>query len=239
MPWSRPAARMREFVLALRAIWSAGKAVTRSRSPASSTRTTLMTPFFSPAAHLFGPPPVFLAGVGERMTEVAGEVCDGFLVHPFTTRAYFDEVTRPALLRGRELAGISNLDGFIVAGPTFVVTGRDEQELARRSGGRRSRSRSTHPPPRTAACWSCTTAPDLGPELTKRSKEGRWSELADLIDDELLREFAVVGEPAAVGEAVAARWGDVYDRVSLYANYRIDHGVALEVGAAIRAVQSR
>jgi hypothetical protein len=70
--------------------------------------------------------------------------------------------------------------------------------------------------------------------LTTRSKEGRWSELADLIDDELLHEFAVVGEPDAVGAEVATRWGDVYDRVSLYTNYRIDHEVALQVGAALR-----
>ena len=77
--------------------------------------------------------------------------------------------------------------------------------------------------------------PDLGPELTQRSKEGRWSELGDLIDDELLGEFAVVGEPAAVGAAVVARWGDVYQRLSLYTNYRIDHAVALEVCSAIRS----
>jgi probable F420-dependent oxidoreductase len=234
MPWSRPAARMREFVLALRALWSAWHDGERLAFDGEFYTHTLMTPFFSPEAHSFGPPPVFLAGVGERMTEVAGEVCDGFFVHPFTTRAYFDEVTRPALMRGRHAAGASDLDGFVVAGPTFVVTGRDEQELADALRGTKEQIAFYASTPSYRAVLELHDRPELGPELTKRSKEGRWSELADLIDDELLHEFAVVGEPAAVGKAVVARWGDVYDRVSLYTNYRIDHGVALEVCAAIR-----
>ena len=101
MPWSRPAARMREFVLALRAIWSCWHDGRPLAFDGEFYRHDLMTPFFSPDRQEFGPPPVYLAGVGPRMTEVAAEVCDGFFLHPFTTRAYFDAVTRPALLRGR------------------------------------------------------------------------------------------------------------------------------------------
>jgi len=235
MPWSRPAARMREFVLALRAIWDAWEGNAPLAFDGEFYTHTLMTPFFSPEAHSYGPPPVFLAGVGERMTEVAGEVGDGFFVHPFTTRAYFDEVTRPALMRGRELAGASGLDEFTVAGPTFVATGRDETELADAVRGTKAQIAFYASTPSYRGVLELHDREELGPELTKRSKEGRWSDLADLIDDELLREFAVVGEPDALGAAVVARWGDVYDRVSLYTNYRIDHAVALQVAAAMRA----
>ena len=238
MPWSRPAARMREFVLALRAIWDTWQGKGRLAFDGDFYTHTLMTPFFSPEAHPYGPPPVFLAGVGERMTEVAGEVGDGFFVHPFTTRAYFDEVTRPALVRGRMLAGTSALDGFTIAGPTFVATGRDEDELSEAVRGTRAQIAFYASTPAYRAVLELHGRGELGPELTKRSKEGRWPELGDLVDDELLHEFAVVGEPEAVGAGVAERWGDVYDRVSLYTNYRIDHDVALRVGAALRAASA-
>ena len=91
---------MREYVLALKAIWAAWQEQGRLDFAGDFYTHTLMTPFFAPEPHPFGPPPVFLAGVGPRMTEVAGEVCDGFFFHPFTTERYMDEVTLPALRRG-------------------------------------------------------------------------------------------------------------------------------------------
>jgi len=127
MPWSHPAARMREFVLGMRAIWATWQDGVKLDFQGEFYTHTLMTPFFSPEPHDFGPPPVYLAGVGERMTEVAGEVCDGFFVHPFTTRRYMDEVTLPALERGRAK---SDRPDFVVNGPSFVAIGRDETELA-------------------------------------------------------------------------------------------------------------
>src|SRR4051794_3144251 len=129
MPWSHPAPRMREFVLALRAIWASWQDGTKLDFRGDFYTHTLMTPFFAPPPHEYGPPPVFVAGVGELMTEAAGEVADGFFVHPFGTTRYFDEVTRPALERGRAKAGAS-LDGFDICGPSFVTVGRDEAEMA-------------------------------------------------------------------------------------------------------------
>ena len=130
MPWSEPAVRMREYVLALKAIWAAWQEQSRLDFAGDFYTHTLMTPFFAPEPHPFGPPPVFLAGVGPRMTEVAGEVCDGFFFHPFTTERYMDEITLPALRRGRASAGLDDLDGFALAGPAFTCVGRDEAELA-------------------------------------------------------------------------------------------------------------
>ena len=100
MPWSHPAPRMREFVLAMRAIWSAWNDGTKLSFRGEFYQHTLMTPFFSPPPAPGGAPRVFLAAVGEAMTTVAGEVADGLLVHAFSTERYLREVTLPALSRG-------------------------------------------------------------------------------------------------------------------------------------------
>src|SRR4051794_35631537 len=136
MPWSHPAARMREFVLAMRAIWACWSDNTKLDFRGDFYTHTLMTPFFNPGPNPYGPPKVYLAGVGELMTEVAGEVCDGFICHGFTTERYLREVTLPALARGREKAG-KTLEGFDIAGPSFVVTGADEEQMAKAAAGTR------------------------------------------------------------------------------------------------------
>jgi probable F420-dependent oxidoreductase len=235
MTWSSPAARMHEYVLALRAIWGAWEGGTGLTFEGEFYKHTLMTPAFSPEAHSYGAPQVYLAGVGERMTQIAGEVAEGFFIHPFTSRAYFDTVTRPALLRGRKAVGLDDLHDFTIAGATFVVTGRDESELARAVQGTKEQIAFYASTPSYRGVLELHGRSELGPELTRRTRQGRWGDLAELIDDEFLRELAIVGEPAAIGADLAARWGDVYDRLSLYTNYRIDHDVALQVVAGIRA----
>src|SRR4051794_12270325 len=114
MPWSHPAPRMREYILALHAIWDAWHDGTPLKFEGEYYTHTLMTPFFDPGPSTFGKPKLFLAGVGDLMTEVAGEVADGFLCHGFTTERYLREVTMPALRKGRATAG-KELDGFEVS----------------------------------------------------------------------------------------------------------------------------
>src|SRR3974390_595863 len=127
MPWSHPAARMREFVLAMRAIWSAWHDGTKLAFRGDFYTHTLMPPFFDAGPNPYGAPKVFLAAVGERMTEVAGEVADGLLAHGFTTARYMRDVTMPALERGLERSGRSRRD---VEGsyPAMIVSGTTQQE---------------------------------------------------------------------------------------------------------------
>ena len=125
MSWSKPVARMREFVLALHAIWECWRDGTRLAFDGEFYTHTLMTPMFVPQPHPHGHPKVFVAAVGDRMTEMCGEVADGLIAHAFSTQRYFREVTIPTLTRGIERAGRQRRD-VEVASPLFVVTGRDE-----------------------------------------------------------------------------------------------------------------
>jgi probable F420-dependent oxidoreductase len=234
MPWSQPARRMRELILATRAIWRSWQNGTRLDFRGDFYSHTLMTPFFSPPPHEWGPPPVFLAGVGERMTEVAGEVADGFFVHPFTTDRYLREVTIPALARGRARAETTGLDGLVLCGPVFACAGRDEVELAAAVAGTRKQIAFYGSTPAYRGVLELHGWGDVQPELTRLSKEGRWADMGDVIDDELLHAFAVVGDPDAVATGLRERYEGVLDRITLYTTYEHGDALAPEVLAALR-----
>jgi probable F420-dependent oxidoreductase len=234
MPWSSPAARMREMILAIRAIWESWNGGTKLDFRGDFYSHTLMTPFFNPGPNPHGDARIFLAGVGELMTQVAGEVADGFLCHGFTTRQYLDEVTLPNLAKGRAKAGKA-MEGFQLAGPMFVVTGTDEAEMAEAAKGVKGQiafygSTPAYRPVLDLHGWG-----DLQEELNRLSKEGRWAEMGDLIDDDMLATFAVVAPLDEVADALKERWGDVLDRLSFYAPYDTDGAQWDEVIADLKA----
>ncbi len=223
MEWSKPAARMREMVLAIRAIWDAWATDERLDFRGDFYTHTLMTPFFNPGPNPYGNPRIFLAGVGELMTEVAGEVCDGFICHGFTTERYLREVTIPALDRGRAKAGkpsLADSDDFEIVGPSFVVTGNSADDIAAASQGTRQQisfygSTPAYRPVLDLHGWG-----GLQDELNTMSKQGKWNEMADLVDDEILNTFAVVGEPETIAPELKTRFSDVVQRISFYAPYK-------------------
>jgi probable F420-dependent oxidoreductase len=215
MPWSKPAARMREYVSAMRAIWASWHEGTKLDFRGDFYSHTLMTPFFNPGPNPHGTPKVFLAGVGELMTEVAGEVCDGFICHAFTTERYFREVTLPALERGRAKAG-KTMEGFEISGPSFVVSGVTEEEMARVAQGTREQIAFYGSTPAYQGVLDMHGWGDLHTELNALSKQGKWKEMGELIDDEVLHTFAVVGEPEEIAPQLLARYGDAVDRMSFY-----------------------
>jgi probable F420-dependent oxidoreductase len=139
MPWSSPAARMREYILALRAIWANWHEQQPLQFTGKFYTHTLMTPFFTPTDTEYGAPKVFLAAVGPRMTEVAGEVADGMIVHAFTTEQYLRETTLPALEKGWAKAGKKRED-FEIMYPLFVVTGATEEAMQAASVATRRQS---------------------------------------------------------------------------------------------------
>jgi probable F420-dependent oxidoreductase len=221
MPWSHPAPRMREFVLAMRAVWACWNDGTKLDFAGEFYTHTLMNPFFNPGPNPYGTPKVFLAAVGELMTEVAGEVADGLLVHGFTTERYLREVTLPALDRGLAKSGRSR-DQVQVAYPGFVVTGVDEGSTEAARGAVKAQiafygSTPAYKPVLELHGWG-----DLHPELNTLSKKGEWGTMAGLIDDEVLDAFAVVAPVDEVAAGVRGRFGDIVDRFSFYAPFPMD-----------------
>lgn len=213
MPWSNPAARMREFILAMRAIWANWYDGQPLEFTGKFYTHTLMTPFFTPTNKEFGAPRVFLAAVGPRMTEVAGEVADGIIVHAFTTEKYLREVTIPAIERGLEKSGRSRED-FEISYPCFVITGRDEKELAEAKVATKRQIAFYGSTPAYKPVLESIGVGELQGELNIMSKQGRWAEMGTLIDDDMMSAFAVEGEPDAIAENILSRYGDIIDRTS-------------------------
>jgi probable F420-dependent oxidoreductase len=232
MPWDRPAARMEEFIAAVRAIWACWSDGSRLAFRGEFYQHTLMTDFFNPGRNPHGNPPILLAAVGQRMTEVAGRIADGMLCHSFTTESYLRERTLPALRQAR-----GTLDGFTLSLPVFVVLGHDE---ASRAAAARSvcaqiafyGSTPAYRPVLDLHGWG-----GLHEQLNRLSRLQAWAEMGDLIDDTVLDAFAISGQPAEVAASLLARFGDVIDRVSLYTPYQPDPALVAATTEALRAHQ--
>ena len=228
MPWSHPAPRMREMVLAIRAIWKSWETGEKLDFRGEFYTHTLMTPFFNPGPNQYGNPKILLAGVGEHMTEVAGEVADGFLVHGFTTERYLREVSLPALERGASKGGKTRAD-LTVSYPGFVVTGTDDESTAKADQAVRQQiafygSTPAYRPVLELHGWG-----ELQSELNTLSKRGEWVKMGELISDEVLEAFAVVCPLEKVASEVRARYEGLVDRFSFYAPYKVDPGLWKDV----------
>ena len=203
---------MREFVLAMRAIWSCWYEGTPLDFRGDFYTHTLMTPMFTPTNNPYGPPKVVVAAVGPKMTEVVGEVADGMLVHAFTTEKYVREVTLPALEKGLANSGRDRA-ALELCLPAFIVTGQDEKrwEAARQATAKQIAFYGSTPayrPVLEVHGWG-----DLQSELNTLSKRGEWDSMGERVGDDILEQFAVVAEPAKVASALRTRWGGLVDRM--------------------------
>lgn len=224
MDWSHPAARMREMVLAIRAIWETWLSGSQLQFRGEFYTHTLMTPFFAPDRSdnsEWGAPRIFLAAVGELMTEVAGEVCDGFICHGFTTERYLREITIPALRRGRAKVG-KTMDGFEIIGPSFVVTGTSASQMTEAINATKQQIAFYGSTPAYSGVLELHGWNEVHGQLNALSKQGKWEAMGELISDEMLSTFAVVGEPEQIAPELHKRYGDVIQRISFYAPYKSD-----------------
>lgn len=210
MPWSQPAARMRELMCAIRAIWDCWYEGKPLDFRGEFYTHTLMTPMFTPTDTRYGPPRIMLAAVGPLMTQVAGEVADGLVAHGFTTRRYFEQVTLPVIEKALVERGRERRDFEIVC-PVFVVSGSDEEsfENSRRMARQQLAFYGSTPAYRSVLelhGWG-----ELQSELNTLSKQGKWVEMGTLISDEMLETFAIVAEPASVASNLCERYGKLID----------------------------
>jgi probable F420-dependent oxidoreductase len=233
MPWSRPVARMREFVIALREIWSCWQDGSKLRFDGDFYTHKLMTPMFTPEPQPHGLPKVFVAAVGDAMTEMCGEVADGMLAHAFTTKRYFREVTMPALQRGMERSGRTRSE-FQLSAPVFVVTGEDDAALDAAAAGTRKQIAFYGSTPAYRKVLDLHGWGGLHTELHRLSLAGEWDTMGTLVDDEILATFAVVAPIDKLAQAIRDRCDGVIDRVLIGFPSAIDESTVTAVVEDLR-----
>jgi probable F420-dependent oxidoreductase len=231
--FDRPIARMREMIAAVRAIFANWETGDPLDFRGEFTSHTLMPPIFNPGPHPFGMPPIAIGGLGPQMVRLAAEVADGLLVMPFNTARHFRERTLPAVEEGLARAGRERSD-LTVTGEVIVCCGRDEDELeAARLAGRWLLSfygsTPAYRPVLEVEGWE-----DLQQELNMLSKSGRWEEMPNMIEDDMLTSLAVVGSPKEVADQVADRFAGEVDRVGFYTPYDISDSTLVELVDALR-----
>ena len=212
MDWTPPAPRMREYVMALRAIWDSWQNQTKLDFHGEHYHFNLMPPVFSPGPIEHPDVKVYISAVNPNMLAVAGEVCDGVLLHTFNTPEYAKKVVFPNLERGASKAG-RTLKDLEISGGGFIVTGATDEELEANSRSTKNRiafyaSTRSYAPVMHAHGWN-----DTAEKLYRMSVDGKWAQMGGEITDEMLGAFAVVGYHDDIVEQVKARYGAYADSV--------------------------
>ena len=229
MPWGKPAARMREYVAALRAIWASWQEGTRLNFRGDFYTHTLMTPMFNPGPLRVARPRIQLAAVGPLMLTVAAQVSDGLIVHPFTTDGYLAAVIEPLVAQH-----VPVRSEFELIGQVLVAAGRDERELLGAVGAVKSQLAFYGSTPAYRAVFDHHGLGALGEELHGLSRRGEWAAMAGLIDDATFDLFAVRGTPEEAGAELVRRYAGRFDRLSPTLLGSADPQVAARVLAAAR-----
>jgi probable F420-dependent oxidoreductase len=207
MPWSSPAKRMGEMVAAIKAIWNAWQFQEPLNFRGEFYSHTLMTPFFNPGENPFGIPKILMAAVGPLMLKAAAENADGIIVHPFHSAKSFHELTLPALGNRFQDNNFDIVIGLIVG----LGTTQDEIDQAKLScASQISFYGST---PAYKGMLEVHGFEDLHLELNRLSKQGEWIKMREIIPDEVLQEFAIIGTPVEVGKELLSRYDAKIARV--------------------------
>ncbi len=238
VPWIAPAARMGEYVEAVRAIFHAWQTGEKLSYQGKHYQFSLMTPEFSPGPQDVPAPPISIAAVGPVMLRTAARLCDGVRLHGFATRRYLEDVVRPMLTEELDRAGKS-WEGFEVSGGGFVVTGPDEAAVARAAEGIRYRVAFYGSTPAYRSVFELHGIGELGDRLNQMSRRGEWSEMARQIDDDVLDLFVARATYDRLPEAVEKRFGGVVDSVSFEFLPDDPPELRRDVVAAVRRIPHR
>ncbi len=210
----KPAPQLREYIEAMRAVWDCWQNGTPLAYEGEYYKLSLMTPFFNPGPIRHPDIPVYIAGVGPYLSALAGELCDGFHVHPFHTVPYLDEVVIPNMDKAARRAGRSVADVEMVT-TVFIMTGNTEEEIEQAKSAVRQQvsfyaSTPSYRSVLEASNW------DFGPELSAMSKRGEWDKMVDVVPDEALQQVGVIAPIDGLADAIKTRYGDRVQRVGFY-----------------------
>ncbi|NUQ38252.1 MAG: TIGR03617 family F420-dependent LLM class oxidoreductase [Caldilineales bacterium] len=215
MPWDSPAARLREYILALRHIWQAWQQGEKLNFRGEFYKFTLMTPFFSPGPIAHPQIPIYIAGVNQKLCELAGELSDGFHVHPFHTEAYLRQCVRPWAQAGAARAG-RDLAEVTFSASVFAVAGDDAEEQARNREAVRQQISFYASTPTYHTLFDFHGWGDLSAQLGRLAARQRWEEMPALISDEIIDAVAITGAWEEIGPRIRQRYAGLLDRVTLY-----------------------
>jgi probable F420-dependent oxidoreductase len=217
--WEAPGRKLREMILALRAIWDCWQNGSKLNFTGEFYTFTLMTPFFSPGKLAYPLPPIYIAGVNPYMCRLAGELCDGFHAHPFHSARYLRDVVLPQIEEGATKAG-RNRKEVTIATSAFTIMGDSQEEINKVREQVRMQiafyaSTRTYKPVLDLHGWG-----DVCLRLNERAAKGDWAGMAKEITDEMLAEFAVTGSPEEIPGLLKAKYAGLLDRVAFYQPYR-------------------
>jgi probable F420-dependent oxidoreductase len=215
MAWEPPIAKLRDYIGALRAIWSAWQGGAKLDYHSRFYTHTLMTPFFNPGPIAEPRVPIYIAGVNEGLARLAGELCEGFHVHPFHSVRYVNEIVRPQVAAGAERAG-RGLADVVLASSVFVITGENEAALENMRRMARQQIAFYASTPTYRVVLAVHGWQDAGEQLSRLAAAKRWDEMGAVITDEMLEVFAVQAPLDRLGQTLRARYDGVLDRVACY-----------------------
>jgi probable F420-dependent oxidoreductase len=236
--WDKPVRQMRELVAATKAIFATFHEGRPLAFRGDYYTFTLMTPTFVPPPLEWGPPPVWMGGLGPLMTKAAAEVADGLLVHPFNSERFLREHTVPQVAAGLAASGRSRA-GFSLGVTVIVCVYGTEEERAAAENGCRFNLAFYGSTPAYKVTLDVHGWSDLQPELNRLSKEGRWAEMGQLVDDDVLHTICVCGTPAEVAAELTARFAGLADRVAFSVPYGVRPELLAEVIDRVRRGAAR
>ena len=211
MPWSSPAKRMKEMVDAIKAIWGCWHEGKDLDFRGEFYQHTLMTPIFNPGKNPFGLPKIYVAGVGPLMTQAAAESGDGFIVHPFHTTKFLENITLPSVKKGLELSTAKEFD---ISLGVMVATGTTDEEIAKARDACKAQIGFYGSTPAYKVVLEQHGWESIQPELNNLTKKGLWQDIPNLISDEILESIAVTGTPDEVSKIIFDRYGSIASRIA-------------------------
>src|SRR5215208_6867202 len=215
MPWGRPAARLKDYILALRVSWQSFQTEDALNYEGEFYRHTLMTPFFNPGPIEHPEIPLYIAGVNTRLAELAGELCEGFHVHPFHSPEYVRKTVIPAIAEGARQAN-RDLDQVTLATSAFVITGENRESATEQRESVRAQISFYASTPTFRTVLEAHGWEEVGERLETMAREKKWPEMPALITDEMLAAFVIEAAPDEIGPALKERYDGLIDRVALY-----------------------
>lgn len=231
--WTRPVARMRELVTAIKAIFASWQDGTPLKFEGEFFHHTYLPPQFRPGPLEWGPPPIWVGAVGPVLTRTVAEVADGLLVHPFHSEAFLHDHTLPAVERGLAAAQ-RRRDDFSLIADVIVCCGADDQQQAAADAGVRMLLAFYGSTPAYAPVLERHGWGDAQPQLAALVREGRWGDMPSVVDDDMLATLSVRGTPDEVAAELVRRYDGVADRIGFYLPYQHDAGLETQIIQAIR-----